>query len=137
MIVELRAIRDALRAEGLSAHIGKVPADAPYPTASVQAPGHGVPGEPALCGPGGEVEADFRVVVADETDTNAIISLGLVRAVLSPDLLEARLAVAGRYATTVYVRSEFVGADRSLTLPGTNQHPVVGVDTYRLHSQPA
>lgn len=136
MIDHLRAIRDLLRANGFSAHVGHVPADSPYPTASIQAPGWGAPDEPPLCGPAGIIESDFRVVVGDTTDSNAHVRLQQVRDILSPGGLDARLSVPGRYATTTWVRSEFVGSDPSLTLDATNRHPGIGVDTYRLDSQP-
>lgn len=137
MIAEWTALRDHLRASGFPrTYIGQVPADADYPTVSLQVPGHGLPDEPTLS-PCVVAEADFRVVVGDFTDSNVVLALGRIRDVLSPRGMEARIPTPGRHVTTRYVRSEFVGTDPSLSLDATNRHPGVGVDTYRIDSQPA
>jgi hypothetical protein len=48
-----------------------------------------------------------------------------------------RDGVDARAAETKFVRAEFVAPDTSSTITSTDRHPVQGVDTYRLHSQPA
>lgn len=136
MIEHLTAVRDRVAALGFDAYVGQVPRDAPYPSASIQAPGYGVGDDIPLCGPGEAIDAPFRVLVTDLNEHNVHVGLAKIRADLSPGGLDARLVVEGRYATTTYVRSEFVGADTSVTYGQTNRHPAVGVDTYQLDSQP-
>ena len=40
-------------------------------------------------------------------------------------------------AETRWERSEFVDVDPTVTIAATNKHPALGVDTYRLTSEPA
>lgn len=82
---------------------------------------------------------DFPVRVKAVTGTadGALKLLDLARDELSPDLESSALVVAGRDAHIRFERSEFVDVDEDVTITATNRHPFVGVDTYRIVSQPA
>ena len=58
------------------------------------------------------------------------------KADVSPDGAPTALTVAGRHAEVAHVRFEAAYPDDSITLSGTNRHPVVVVETYRVSSQP-
>lgn len=137
MIAEIEAFRDAVTTAGVPCFIGQVPSTTPMPYASLSAPSWGETDDPTVCRAGDEAAVDVRLLVTDTTESNAHTRLGLLRATLTPGLSPTRLAVAGRYVTVEWVRSEFVGTDRDVTVPGTNKHPGFGVDTYRVVSQPA
>lgn len=137
MIHELRAVVARVNALGIPCHIGQVPTGTPVPYASVTGPAHDVGDDLPLGGPHGTIDTDrVRVKVVDSTDSNTISTLGQIRADLSPNEHASALAVAGRSAVIVWVRSEGEPyVDRDSTLP-SKVHPVLGVDTYRLVSQP-
>ena len=135
MIAELDALKARITALGISAHIGQVPSSAPMPYASLSAPGHDSP-EPSVGGRDASVSADVRVLVTHTSEANVYRALDKIRDDLTPDLGPAPLAVAGRYATVDFVRSEFVGTDRDVTYGDSNRHPGYGVDTYHVDSQP-
>lgn len=137
MLAHLRALRSAVEGVGgARAFIGQVPDGTPFPYVSLSAPGHDVD-DPALAGACGVLSADVRVMVVDTTESNVYLTLQMVRDRLAPGLVPSRLPVAGRHVELVWVRSEFVATDRSVTYGATNRHPGFGVDTYRIESQPA
>lgn len=82
------------------------------------------------------LDATVRVKAVTGTADGVLKMLELARAELSPGLDSSPLAVAGRSATIRFVRSEFVDVDQDVTLTDSNRHPFVGVDTYRIVSQP-
>lgn len=85
----------------------------------------------------GAIDALVRVKAVTGTADGVLRMLDLARDELSPNLEATPLTVAGRSATIRFVRSEFVDVDQDVTITGTDRHPFVGVDTYRIVSQPA
>ena len=102
----------------------------------LEAPAWGDGVEESVCGVGDDLDVDIRVKAVAGTAEGSAIMLRRVRGLLSPDRSWTAVAVAGRVAHIRFVRSEFVGVDRSVTAADTNRHPGVAVDTYRLVSQP-
>jgi hypothetical protein len=82
------------------------------------------------------LDALVRVKAVTGTADGVLKMLDLARAELSPGMDSSPLVVAGRSATIRFVRSEFVDVDEDVTLTATDRHPFVGVDTYRIVSQP-
>lgn len=99
-------------------------------------PSWGTPDEAPVCGVDEALDAEFRLTGVAGTAEGAGIILKAAMELLSPNGAETPLVVPGRTATVQWVRSEFIGVDRDLTVPQTNRHPGVGVDTYRLVSEP-
>ena len=93
--------------------------------------------EDGVCGVGDDLDVDIRVKAVAGTAEGSAIMLRRVRGLLSPDRSWTAVAVDGRAAHIRFVRSEFVGVDRSVKAADTDRHPGVAVDTYRLVSQPA
>lgn len=89
---------------------------------------------------GGSWAADIRAKAVAGTPEGAAIMLDRVRAILAPGAPDFEGAshpiVAGRSVSVAFVRSEWVGIDPTETNPTTNRHPGIGVDTYRLVSEP-
>ena len=103
----------------------------------VSSPSWGGPLEAPVAATSGSVDVDVRVKAVTGTPEGVAIMLGRVRALLGPDNEWVRLTVAGRSAHVRFVRSEFIDVDRDVTITNTDRHPGVGVDTYRLVSEPA
>jgi len=99
-------------------------------------PSWGSPDEAPVCGRDEALDAEFRLTAVAGSPEGAAIILGAARAILSPAGAWTPLAYVGRSVSVRFVRSEFVGIDPDLTIPATNRHPGVGVDTYRLVSEP-
>lgn len=136
MIDHLEALRDRIGTlPGVSAFIGQVPNNTPFPYVSLSAPGHDSPGDAPVCGPGGWLSADVRVMVTDDIESNTYRTLAAIRDLLAPGLRPTPLTVPGRHVEVTWVRSEFVTTDRSVTYGATNRHPGYGVDTYHIDSQ--
>ena len=89
-----------------------------------------------LCGTHQVLDTDIRVKAVTGTPDGVLIMLDRIRDHLSPSWGWTRIPMAGRRAQIKFVRSEFVDVDVDATITGTSRHPAVGVDTYRLHSQP-
>lgn len=137
MIAHLIALRDKINTlPGVTAFIGQVPNNTPFPFVSLSAPGHDVSEWAPICGPGDELSADVRVMVTDDIESNTYRTLDAVRDLLTPGLRPARLAVAGRHVELTWVRAEFVTTDRSVTYGPSNRHPGYGVESYHIDSQP-
>lgn len=83
-----------------------------------------------------DLDTEFRVKAVAGTTSGAAIMLNRLRALLSPQLGPTQIPMAGRAVTVVFVRGEFIDVDQSTTIASTGRHPAVGVDTYRLVSQP-
>ena len=103
----------------------------------LSSPSWGGPLEAPVASTSGGVDVDVRVKAVTGTPEGVAIMLGRVRALLGPDNEWVRLTVAGRSAHVRFVRSEFIDVDRDVTITTTDRHPGVGVDTYRLVSEPA
>lgn len=95
------------------------------------------PEEIPVCGLSDTLDTEFRVKAVAGTPDGVVIMLSRIRGVLSPGLGEHRVLLVGRIVSTRFVRSEFVDVDQDTVIAGTNRHPAVGVDTYRLISEPA
>ena len=93
--------------------------------------------EPALCGTDRSLDTEVRVTAVAGTPAGVEVMLRRVRGVLGPDDSWVPLTVAGRSAQTRFERGEFIGVDRSVKTTTTDRHPGVGVDSYRLVSEPA
>lgn len=93
--------------------------------------------EVPVCGATQSLDTEVRVKAVTGTPEGVLTMLDLVRDELSPGLRSTPLVVAGRSATVKFVRSEFVDVDDSTVITGTDRHPAVGVDTYRIVSEPA
>lgn len=93
--------------------------------------------EVGVCGTTDTVDAEVRVKAVTGTAEGVLTMLDNARAELSPGGASTALTVAGRAATVRFVRSEFVGVDDSTTTTATDRPKFVGVDTYRIVSQPA
>ena len=113
---------------------GEVPA---VPYVVLSAPAWSGTDEVAVSDTGEVLDTDVRFTAVAGTPDGVLIILNRLRSVLSPDSGWRDVAVADRVAQVRYIRSEFVSVDRDVTITGTNRHPAVGVDTYRLVSQPA
>lgn len=74
---------------------------------------------------------EVRLKAVTATPEGVAIMLANARAVL-PGVL----TVTGRRAEMQWLRSEFIGADDSVTDPTTGRHPALGVDSYLLASTP-
>lgn len=103
----------------------------------LSSPSWGGPLEAPVASSSGSLDVDVRVKAVAGTPEGVAIMLGRVRALLGTDSEWVRLAVAGRSAHVRFVRSEFIDVDRDVTITNTDRHPGVGVDTYRLVSEPA
>lgn len=93
--------------------------------------------EPGVCGKDRSLDTEIRVTAVAGTPEGVEVMLRRVRGLLGPDDSWASLAVAGRVAQTRFVRGEYIGVDDSTTITNTDRHPGVGVDSYRLISEPA
>lgn len=93
--------------------------------------------EPSLCGTGASIDTDVPITAVAGTPEGVAIMLDRVRALLGPNDDWAPLTLAGRVAQTHFARSEFIGVDRDAVITATDRHPAVGVDSYRLVSEPA
>jgi len=96
--------------------------------------GTGVEG--VLCGPDGSLDTEVRIKAVAGTPEGVSIMLSRVRDLLSPDRAWSRLSVSGRAVQVRFERSEFVTVDIDVTITNTDRHPAVGVDSYRLVSEP-
>lgn len=137
MIDHLNAIKAVLAdlVDG-GVHVGHARTDV-YPYIVLSAPSWGSPGEVPVCGRDETLDVLVRVKAVAGTDAGVRTILAQVRDRLSPGLRWGPLAVPGRKAETKFLRAEFVGPDTSTTITVTDRTPMQGVDTYRLHSQPA
>lgn len=79
---------------------------------------------------------EVRVKAATGTFEGVVTMLRLAREELSPGGGASPLSVAGRSVSVRWIRSEFVDADVSATATATDLPRFVGVDTYRIVSQP-
>ena len=96
----------------------------------VEAPGWGSDPDVPLSSESSAFETEIRVKAIAGTPAGASIMLDNARA-----NLPGPVAVTGRAVRLRWVRSEFIDLD-TVTIPATNRHPAIGVDTYLLTSQP-
>lgn len=132
MIGEVSEIRGRLSSIH-PAFVGSVSADTlpPYYLLSV------VPlsdSQDRAVGADGESAFDVRVSSVAGTAEGALILLQAARAELSPDGAPTALAVSGRSVEIVWARFESLHPDDSVTIPSTNRHPHVAVDSFHVAS---
>jgi len=134
MTAHLTAARDALAdahpeytaIDLFAPEPGRVP-----PFLVLESPTWGTDPDQPLCDPQTTISLPIRLRVVTGTPTGAAIILDNARtALVGP------ITVTGRSAVLTWERSEFIGLDTDVTIPATNRHPAVGVDTYTLTSQP-
>lgn len=134
MRAHLDAIKDALAPLGYKVHLWAAPSiDPQYLVLSSRSWQAG--DEPGLCGVDRALDTEVRVTAVAGTPAGVEVMLRRVRGLLGEDW--SALAVAGRVAQVRFERSEFIGVDDSVKITGTDRHPGVGVDSYRLVSEPA
>lgn len=103
----------------------------------IVSPGYRRVGETGLDAATGALNTEVRVTSVADTADGCLIIVENARRRLSPNMGWGLLPVDGRGAETRWERLEVPAqADRDITLPGTNRHPVYQVDTYRLVSEP-
>ena len=98
--------------------------------AILEAPSWGGDPDADLSGTSRAFEVDMRVKVV--MGTPAGVDVALTRARQS---IPGPYAVGDRRFTMAWVRAEMVYLDTDATIPSTNRHPAIGVETYRLTSQ--
>lgn len=135
MIAHLEAIR-ALLGTATPVDLFAPGPDRTPPFYSVEAPSWGPDPAMAIDGVPHLIEVDVRLRAVAGTPEGVEVLLRNARRTLG-DGVPLPLAVAGRDATLTWVRAEFIGLDPDSTIPSTNRHPAVGVDTYTLTSQPS
>ena len=134
MIAHLEVIRDLL---GTTVPVdlwtpepGRLP-----PFLVIEAPSWAPDPSMAVDGVPHMIETDVRLRAVAGTPAGVGILLRQARQALG-DGTPCTLIVSGRDVTLTWARAEFIGLDRDATIPDTNRHPAVGVDTYSLTSQP-
>jgi hypothetical protein len=140
VIPQLEAVKAALPGTW-SVHLLTVPgatatAVPALPYVVLEGPGWGIPEEVADAGPAEELDVDLRVKVVGKSAAQVVTMLDIARRNLSPGGQLTLVPMDDHMLETKYLRSEFVAADTSVTVLQSNTHPVVGVDSYRLTSQP-
>lgn len=136
MIAEVEALRAEIAAQTPYAVHAFAAPSLSLPQVVIEAPPTGDRGELSACGTTSAVDDTVRVKAVAGTSEGVAMMLARIGEVLSPGREVRRLPMPGRALDVVWVRSEFVAADTSVTIPSTNRHPAVGVDSYRVVSQP-
>lgn len=83
------------------------------------------------------VAFDARLKAVAGTGDGALIMLDNAKAELSPDGAPTSTTSGGRRVEVAHERFEAAYEDRDITIPATNRHPALAVDTYHVDSQPA
>lgn len=140
MIAQLRAVKAELP-EAWPIHVlvvkGATQTTVPaVPYVVLESPGFGLPEEVPASDATEDLATSLRVKVVATSGTECAAILDIVRGVLSPGGALTRIPLEGHRLETKYLRSEFIAADTSLKVLSTNTHPVVGVESYDLTSQP-
>ena len=105
------------------------------PWMSIEAPSWAPDPDECMCGTPHQMEAAIRVRAIAGTPDGVEVLLRNARVALGNGR-RRDLTVSGRDASIRWERGEFIGLDPDATIPGTNRHPAVGVDTYTLTSRP-
>lgn len=136
MIEHLQAISARLASLGYATYLVYAPEVQPQYLV-LSGPSWATPDELPLSTTSDDLTTDIRVKAVTGTPEGVGVMLTRIRELLSPRLAETSVPMAGRDFRLRFERSEFLEVDTDLTITGTNRHPAVGVDTYRLVSQPA
>lgn len=127
------AVKTLLSAVTFTMFDGDVDSDDPltYPY-YVFISGTGIDDKTKVCGESDMTTFRFQITSVGESADAAAIVAGAVRAVV----LDARPVVTGRGSVN-RIRKETeipIRADRDITMPGSNRHPLYAVDTYVFES---
>lgn len=134
---ELNAVKDAVARPDAAAYVLAAPANTLPPYYVVEPVGlpsdvvdrRLTESDPAL-------DFEFRLKAVGGSGDTALNLAKLAKAVLSPDGAPTVLAPSGRRLEVSHVRFEAGYEDDNVTIPQTNKHPVVVVETYTATSQP-
>lgn len=132
MRAHLKAVRDLL---GANAYLTHAPLSATLPFYVVELVGWDR-GEVPVSATSSDLDLTFRVKAAGATPDAAMNRADAARTLLVPNGVHGGLTVPGRSVTVQFLRHEADYVDRDTTLPGTNTHTAVSVDSYRLVSTP-
>lgn len=109
---------------------GQVPDEPAFPYAVLRMD-TGVDAATHLCGTSSEASMRFMVTSVGLTDASARVVAGAVRAAV----LDMRPVVAGRKCTPIRRETTLqIQPDNDVTLPGSNLHPMFGVDGFHFLS---
>ena len=134
MKAHLEAIRAAMGA-GCPVDLWAPSPDHLPPFLSLEAPSWAPDPDECMCGTPHQMEASIRVRAVAGTPDGVEVLLRNARVALGNGR-RRDLTVSGREASIRWERAEFIGVDTDATIPVTNRHPAVGVDTYTLTSHP-
>ncbi|GAA1992902.1 hypothetical protein GCM10009718_33280 [Isoptericola halotolerans] len=139
MLAHLQALEASLATLGRPVHRIYAPDDAlaDLPYLVLEAPGWGGVLDMPVCGTSHSLHTTFRVKAVGANPDSVLLTLRRVRALWSPAHEWTTVPMPGRLLQVHYERSEAVFVDRDVTMPASNTHPGVGVETYSLDSQPA
>lgn len=135
MINHLAALRTALAPLGYTTHLIWA-AEVTSQYLVLTGPAWGNDDELPVCGLSDAFQTDVRITAVTGTPEGVGTMLTRVRALLSPARAWTRVPLADRDVWTRFERSEFITVDQDTTITGTGRHPAVGVNTYRLTSEP-
>lgn len=82
------------------------------------------------------LEFGVRVKAVSGTGGGALIMAGNAKALLSPGGAPTPLTVTGRHVEVVHDGFEAAYEDDTVTIPNTNRHPALAVESYSVSSQP-
>lgn len=138
MLAHMQALSASLEPLGYPVHHIYAPSDAlsslPYLILESAAWGDAI--DLPVCGASDSLHDRLRVKAVAANPDAVMTVLGRVRSLWSPSRTWTTIPTPGRLAQIQFTRSEAVYVDRDVTLPGTNRHPALGVDSYTLDSQP-
>jgi hypothetical protein len=138
VLAHLEALEASLEPLGYPVHRIYAPDDAlnELPYLILEAAAWGDTIDMPVCGESDSLHDRVRVKAVG-TNTDAVMkTLRRVRVLWSPSRSWTTVPMAGRVLQVKFRRSEFVDVDRDVTLPSSNRHPGIGVDTYTIDSQP-
>lgn len=138
MLAHMQALSASLEPLGYPVYRIYAPSDAlsslPYLILESGAWGEAI--DLPVCGASDSLHDRLRVKAVAANPDAVMTVLGRVRSLWSPSRTWTTIPMSGRLAQIQFTRSEAVYVDRDVTLPGTNRHPALGVDSYTLDSQP-
>src|SRR5690625_6692958 len=138
MMAHLSAMKALIESErGFTVYVMSTPEpnSIRYPYVLIS-PGYGRLGERPLGDRLESIDHDLQVRSVGTSPASMLGLLGAVREILSPGRGPRRLSVAGRKASLRFLRHEMADQDRDVRVTATGQHPIFGVDAFRLISTP-
>lgn len=138
MLAHMQALSASLEPLGYPVYHIYAPSDAlsslPYLILESGAWGEAI--DLPVCGASDSLHDRLRVKAVAANPDAVMTVLGRVRSLWSPSRTWTTIPMDARVLQVQFTRSEAVYVDRDVTLPGTNRHPALGVDSYTLDSQP-